>query len=516
MAQRRGEVIASRQSRAPAALALVFLGLALAAGFFPVLWMGLQKGFAAFDSYVVRVLIFTVTQAGLSTILSLGIGLPVARALARQRFWGRVAVVRLLNLPLALPAIVVIIGIIEIYGTQGWLGGFFDIYGLQGILLAHVFFNFPLAARLILSELERIPAESWKLSAQLGFGGGDNWRLIEWPHLRASLPGIALLIFLLCASSFAIVLTLGGGPRATTLEVAIYQALRADFDPARAAALALVQLTLCASLALLAQRWGGLMQGWPALRRTIGRFDGRVPQARATDAATIILGLALLVPPLLALAVSGFLHLRPGAYFGAALATSLGLGLSSAVLAFAISWPLASRAARSGPWRRWAGLSVLAAWIIPPAVLATGWFILLVSRADITGLAPFLVIAMNALMALPFVSQILSPALSHSAAQHDRLCASLGVSGWNRFRHIDLPSLRRPIGLALVMALILSLGDLTAISLFGTQDFVTLPALIYRQMGSYRFDEAIGTALLLSALVLGFTTLAERWSASGD
>ena len=31
---------------------------------------------------------------------------------------------------------------------------------------------------------------------------------------------------------------------------------------------------------------------------------------------------------------------------------------------------------------------------------------------------------------------------------------------------------------------------------------MTLPALIYRQMGSYRFDEAIGTALVLSALVL--------------
>jgi hypothetical protein len=64
------------------------------------------------------------------------------------------------------------------------------------------------------------------------------------------------------------------------------------------------------------------------------------------------------------------------------------------------------------------------------------------------------------------------------------------------------------------MALILSLGDLTAISLFGTQDFVTLPALIYRQMGSYRFDEAIGTALLLGAMVLAFSTLAERWSAA--
>ena len=49
---------------------------------------------------------------------------------------------------------------------------------------------------------------------------------------------------MLCITSFTIVLTLGGGPRATTLEVAIYQALRFDFDPARAVTLTLLQIAL--------------------------------------------------------------------------------------------------------------------------------------------------------------------------------------------------------------------------------------------------------------------------------
>jgi thiamine transport system permease protein len=117
-------------------------------------------------------------------------------------------------------------------------------------------------------------------------------------------------------------------------------------------------------------------------------------------------------------------------------------------------------------------------------------------------------------MSLPFVARALLPALAQSAAAHDRLCLSLGLSGWNRFRLVELPVMKRAIGLSLVMALILSLGDLTAISLFGTQDVVTLPALIYRQMGSYRFDEAIGTALVLGFVVLAFSSLAERWSAA--
>jgi thiamine transport system permease protein len=508
-------MIAIRQSRGPAVAALAFLGLALAAGFLPVLWMGAARGPGSFDSYILRVLSFTLLQAGLSALISIAIGLPVARALARRAsFPGRSLTVRLLNLPLALPSIVVIIGIVEVYGAKGWLGGVFDIYGLQGILLAHVFFNFPLAARLMLSELERIPAEYWKLSAELGFRPADIWRQVEWPQLRGSLPGIALLIFLLCASSFAIVLTLGGGPQATTLEVAIYQALRADFDPQRASALALVQLALCTSLVFLAQRWGGLPAGWLALRQQVKRFDGQSAGARAFDVTLIGAGLLLLLPPLAALIIAGIFHFNPSGLLFQALATSIGLGSASAALAFLIVWPLANRAARSGRWRKLSGTAVLTSWIVPPAVLATGWFVTFIAYAGVGGLSAVLVIVMNAMMALPFAYQSVAPAVTQTADAHDRLCLNLGITGWNRFRQIDLPALKRPIALALVMALILSLGDLTAISLFGTQDFITLPALVYRQMGSYRFDEAIGTALLLGLLVFVLSSLAERWGAA--
>ncbi|EJE79715.1 cell division modulator, partial [Escherichia coli O111:H11 str. CVM9455] len=46
----------------------------------------------------------------------------------------------------------------------------------------------------------------------------------------------------------------GGGPQATTIELAIYQALSYDYDPARAAMLALLQMVCCLGLVLLSQR----------------------------------------------------------------------------------------------------------------------------------------------------------------------------------------------------------------------------------------------------------------------
>jgi thiamine transport system permease protein len=46
----------------------------------------------------------------------------------------------------------------------------------------------------------------------------------------------------------------------------------------------------------------------------------------------------------------------------------------------------------------------------------------------------------------------------------------------------------------------LSLGDLGAIALFGSDNFITLPSLLYARLGSYRSNDAAGLALILSVL----------------
>lgn len=103
---------------------------------------------------------FTILQAALSALLSTLSAVPLARAIARAQFWGRASVIRLMGVPFILPVIVTILGWIAVFGQNGWLNtglrslGFdgFSIYGLQGVLLAHVFFNLPLATRMILLD----------------------------------------------------------------------------------------------------------------------------------------------------------------------------------------------------------------------------------------------------------------------------------------------------------------------------------------------------------------------------
>ena len=107
-------------------------------------------------------------------------------------FPGRAMLLRLLSLPLALPAIVVIIGIIEVYGARGWLGGLFDIYGLQGILLAHVFFNVPLAIWILEGFISAIPREMDESARIDGHGVVSFMRRILIPQIA---PGIAVAAF---------------------------------------------------------------------------------------------------------------------------------------------------------------------------------------------------------------------------------------------------------------------------------------------------------------------------------
>lgn len=108
----------------------------------------------------------------------------------------------------------------------------------------------------------------------------------------------------------------------------------------------------------------------------------------------------------------------------------------------------------------------------------------------------------NVLMALPFAIATLAPAVEKTANRYDRLAFSLGIRGTARWKLLTVPLMRAEIGYVAALAFCLSLGDLGVIALFGSQDFITLPWLLYQKMGSYRTQDAAGIALIMLALTL--------------
>ncbi|MGF9565824.1 thiamine/thiamine pyrophosphate ABC transporter permease ThiP [Neorhizobium sp. JUb45] len=488
-----------------------------------------DTGRPLFDAYVWRILRFTLLQAGLSTLLSVALALPLALALARQpKFPGRIWIIRLMAVPMGLPVLIGALGLIGIWGRTGVLNsglamiGVSDpvsIYGLSGILIAHVFFNLPLACRLLLAGLERLPPEYWRLSASLGLPSFSVFRFVEWPAVKPLLAGIAGLVFMLCATSFTLVLVLGGGPAATTLEVAIYQSLRFDFDPARAISLSLLQIAVTASVLALMALLPTPGDDNAATGRSARRFDGGSSAARFWDGIFIVLAVLFLCLPLVSILVAGvkadFARLLTTPVFWKAVWTSVWIALMAAMISLAAAITIINARAALADSRKpgltarsfsalLASLSSLVL-LVPPVVIGTGWFLLLRPYGEVSRFAPLLVVMINAMTALPFVMRVLSPAFAIHRQRTARQATNLGVFGFTRLRLIDLPVLKTPLATALSFAMALSLGDLGAVALFGSEDLVTLPWLVYSRLGSYRTADADGFALILALLCLGLT-----------
>ncbi|SMX38908.1 hypothetical protein [Maliponia aquimaris] len=453
---------------------------------------------------------FTVWQALLSAVFSVALAVPVAKALARRRFAGRGLLVTLLGAPFILPVIVAVMGLIAVFGQAGLVNAGLaalglprlDIYGLHGVVLAHVFFNLPLAVRMLLTGWAAVPAEHFRLAASLGLGVRAQWRVIDGPLIARVVPGAFTVIFVICLTSFAVALTLGGGPRATTVELAIYQAMRFDFDLGRAAGLAVLQLALALVAGVVALRVAG-QAGFGAGRdRVVPRWDGRSLAARIGDALWIMLAAGFLLVPLVAVVLRGLpgLALLSGDTLTAA-GHSLAVALVSTALCLAWALPLATRRGE---------LLALPAIAISPLVLGTGLFLMLRPFVNPFDMALPVTALVNALMALPFALRILRP--EAEAVEHDfgRLRASLRMTRAAWLRLVWLPRLRRPMGFAAGLTAALAMGDLGVIALFADPDRATLPLQVYRLMGSYQMEAAAGAALLLLGLSLGLFWLFDR------
>ena len=495
-----------------AAMSVVALVLLAFAGIASRAEQGAQFGPAEWQA--IR---FTVLQAVLSALFSVALAVPLARALARRDLPGRSVLVMLLGAPFILPVIVAVLGLLAIFGRNGWVNVGLEalglptisIYGLHGVVLAHVFFNLPLATRLLLQGWQSIPSERFRLAAQLNLSPWLVFRSLEVPLLLRILPGATVLIFVICLTSFAVALTLGGGPRATTIELAIYQAFRFEFDLGKAAWLSVVQLFLAGGAALIAL-W--IIPEIPlsgGMDRKIQRWDARDGAQRLIDVLMILAGSAFLLLPLFSVTLSGLAGLPqvPASVWSAAGVSLWVAGLSVMVL-LAIALPLAgwiaTRPSGSGEAVGLLGLSA------SPLMIGTGWFILLNPVIDPVSLSLPVTAVVNALMALPFALRIIVPGLREPLQTHGRLCLSLGVTGWSAWRWVLLPRALPQIGFAAGLTGALSVGDLGVIALFADPDRTTLPLQMYRLMGAYQTEAAAGAALLLLLMALAFFWVCEK------
>lgn len=494
-----------------ASLTCLTLGSVLA------LWLGSERsaGLDPADWAAVR---FTVFQAALSALVSTGLAVPLARALYRRHFWGKGVVITVMGAPFVLPVLVAVLGLLTIFGPRGPVNAGlialglpeFSVFGLHGVVLAHVFLNLPLATRMILIGWQGIPAERFRLAASLDLSPGAQFRHVEGPMLIRVLPGAALAVFLICLTSFAVALTLGGGPGATTVELLIYQSLRYEFDLGQAAKFALVQFALSGA-ATLAAIWlvpASLQDAGKGWRAAVVAPSG---WRRWADAGTITLACLFLTLPLLAVVIRGIpgLDSLPNGLWSAA-GRSMVVAVASAILTAGMTLILSVAMARRAPiWVEVASMLPLAS-----SSLVMGTALFLITRPlSPDALALPVTLLTNVTLTLPFALRLVLPHARRVQADYGRLAASLGMRGWGQMRHLTLPRLARPLAFAAGLSAAMSMGDLGVIALFSGEASQTLPLMISRLTSAYRIEAAAAASLVLVALSLALFWAIDRLGA---
>ncbi len=534
--------------------------LALSASFILPYAAAAAKGIGSFaaavsDPGIIRVLGFTAGQAAASTLAALAVGLPGSWLIGSGKFRGARLVRAIASVPFAMPPILVVLGFVLFFGNNGWANrAAMAAFGLRepplrilyrpsAIILAHAFYNFPIVLRLVGDAIARARSAYAPAAASLGASGAKTFRTVLLPIAAPSIASASLLVFLYCFTSFAVVLVLGGGPGATTLPVEIYRAARISLDHEKAGALALIE-TGIAALAYLAyskterisRRSSGEASQDGGTRNDAARVDGaETPRTALISLLYFAFATVLVAGPLAAVAAESFLS---RATRGAAAALSLRWWLSlseSALPALMRSLVLAAAAATISV--ALASMASLAAWglrrddrssrgeVGAPLVerfLAALCMAPIASSGIVLGLGwiafygagrarSFWAVALaHAVSALPFAYRSVSEGIRSLPSRTAAASAVLGASPISTAFRVALPAAGRRIGSAWAFAAAVSLGELNAVLMLGLENFETLPMLMYRAAGAYRFGAACAAGVLLAASCAAAFALSER------
>jgi thiamine transport system permease protein len=130
-------------------------------------------------------------------------------------------------------------------------------------------------------------------------------------------------------------------------------------------------------------------------------------------------------------------------------------------------------------------------------VLSVGLYVFLLTRIDLDHWGMLFVFLLNAVIIVPFAVQHLRPRLLQFDQQYSRLADSLKLTAWERFK-VEFPWLKGTLLFSFSLVLLFAMGDVAIFSIFGNEDWMTLPWLIYRFAGTYRMAEAsLASGILL-------------------
>lgn len=471
-----------------------------------------------------RVLWFTVWSAGLATVLSVVLGVPIAFVLHRLRFPGIGLLRTLVVLPFVLPTVVVGVAFRHLIAPSGPLGGLHLDGTAAAIVAALVFFNVSVVVRTVGAFWEGLDRRTEEAAASLGASPLRVFATVTVPGLLPGIASAASVVFLFCSTAFGVVLTMGG-LRYANVETEIYLLTTQELDLTGAAALSVLQLVVIVGLLTLTAR--------TRRSQAPARSSGQARRPRSGDTPLLLWGaavVAFLLTPLASLLVAS-LHTDDGwslAHYRdlegtgdgnallvpvtTALWTSLRIAVVAAALALVLGCAVAflvSRRWRTRSGRRLSGIFD-GAFMLPLGVSAVtlGFgFLITLDRPPVDlRTSPMLIPIAQAMVALPLVVRTVAPVLRSIDERQREAAASLGAGPLRVLLAVDLPVAWRALLAATGFAFAVSLGEFGATSFLARDDNPTLPVVIY-QLISHPGETNFAMAMAASVVLAGATSV---------
>ncbi len=501
-----------------------------------------------------RAVSFTFEQAGLSTLLTLLVGLPGAYLFARYTFKGKSLLRALTGVPFVMPTLVVAAAFDALLGPRGWLNlGLMSLFDLSqppirlvntlaAILLAHIFYNTTIVMRLVGDFWAHLDPRLGQAAQVLGADRRQVWLRVTLPLLAPAVLAAALLVFIFDFTSFGVILVLGG-PHFSTIETEIYYQAISLFNLPLASILSALQIITTLALTALYTRLSAVISRPITLRPqafTQKKLAGS--RQRLLAGGLVVLLLILFITPLLSLGLRSVASLEPDArqrvtyspgltlafyralwdnsgdslfyaspgqalstsltYAGATVALSLALGLPAA-------WMLSNRP--GDPLSRALDPLLMLPMGTSAVTLGLGFIVALNHPPLDLRTSPILIPLAHTLVAFPFVVRSMTPALRSIQPRLRQAAATLGASPGQVFKTVDLPLIGRALMVSAVFAFTISLGEFGATALVGRPDHPTVPMMIYRfisQPGALNYGRALSlSTLLMLATALGMVLI---------
>lgn len=472
--------------------------------------------------YFLEISGFSIKQAFISTLLINSMGICLAFVFFRRHHKKSVRFVRrILPMTLVIPSLITVMMIATSFGSDSFLGKpletlfNFKLYGLNGIVLAHLFFYVPYAAHQYETYFKSIPTQHWRFSELHAWKSMQQWRWIIMPALKSGIFRYTCIIFFLCLSSFTVVMSFGGGPQATTYSLAIYQnlAFKEQFREAFWLILFLTSLNLfcysflkyCGSPSPSAR---SKMHNMPIIHIWNQRHH------RCFDYGIFLLMSLFFMIPIAHYGVEAhrFLHtitLEPDLIEALISSTLCGLGTVVLVLLSSILGTAAALKYHSKILETLTtGHDLLFA--IPGFALTALVFMAFWHSLDVWWTSYLMMIISNALLAFPILFFKIRAQLITVHHRYNKTIQMLNLSLIKTIRYIVFPTLSRELGQISALSFLIALGDLRASIFASTTDILLLPTYIYNCIAQYHLNEAYVSTLILLSLIIVVFTFSER------